>query len=97
MCSVYYIVYIFTGSVEQYVRKLDCFHYWNYALNVKYFITIWLLKDALVFVLIVLGKMRSAIGSAQLLISQKFQQFRELCEENLVSKFYCLSQNSAHL
>ncbi|XP_074543888.1 disks large-associated protein 1-like isoform X3 [Halichoeres trimaculatus] len=31
----------------------------------------------------VLGKMRSAIGSAQLLISQKFQQFRELCEENL--------------
>lgn len=36
-------------------------------------------------VLIVLGKMRSAIGSAQLLISQKFQQFRELCEENLVS------------
>ncbi|XP_077392217.1 disks large-associated protein 1 isoform X5 [Festucalex cinctus] len=31
----------------------------------------------------VLGKMRSAIGSAQLLMSQKFQQFRELCEENL--------------
>uniref|UniRef100_A0A8C2X442 Discs, large (Drosophila) homolog-associated protein 1b n=1 Tax=Cyclopterus lumpus TaxID=8103 RepID=A0A8C2X442_CYCLU len=31
----------------------------------------------------VLGKMRSAVGSAQLLISQKFQQFRELCEENL--------------
>uniref|UniRef100_A0A8P4G863 Disks large-associated protein 1 n=1 Tax=Dicentrarchus labrax TaxID=13489 RepID=A0A8P4G863_DICLA len=30
-----------------------------------------------------LGKMRSAVGSAQLLISQKFQQFRELCEENL--------------
>lgn len=38
-----------------------------------------------VSVLVVLGKMRSAIGSAQLLISQKFQQFRELCEENLVS------------
>lgn len=31
----------------------------------------------------ILGKMRSAIGSAQLLMSQKFQQFRELCEENL--------------
>ncbi|XP_061653858.1 disks large-associated protein 1 isoform X4 [Phyllopteryx taeniolatus] len=31
----------------------------------------------------VLGKMRSAMGSAQLLMSQKFQQFRELCEENL--------------
>uniref|UniRef100_A0A6Q2YLN8 Discs, large (Drosophila) homolog-associated protein 1b n=1 Tax=Esox lucius TaxID=8010 RepID=A0A6Q2YLN8_ESOLU len=31
----------------------------------------------------VLGKIRSAIGSAQLLMSQKFQQFRELCEENL--------------
>ena len=44
------------------------------------------LKNRLsVSVLIVLGKMRSAIGSAQLLISQKFQQFRELCEENLVS------------
>lgn len=41
---------------------------------------------ALVFVLVVLGKMRSAVGSAQLLMSQKFQQFRELCEENLVSK-----------
>uniref|UniRef100_A0A3Q1J062 Discs, large (Drosophila) homolog-associated protein 1a n=1 Tax=Anabas testudineus TaxID=64144 RepID=A0A3Q1J062_ANATE len=31
----------------------------------------------------ILGKMRSAVGSAQLLMSQKFQQFRELCEENL--------------
>uniref|UniRef100_A0A3B4YU55 Disks large-associated protein 1-like n=1 Tax=Stegastes partitus TaxID=144197 RepID=A0A3B4YU55_9TELE len=31
----------------------------------------------------ILGKMRSAMGSAQLLMSQKFQQFRELCEENL--------------
>uniref|UniRef100_A0A3Q2YUU4 DLG associated protein 1 n=1 Tax=Hippocampus comes TaxID=109280 RepID=A0A3Q2YUU4_HIPCM len=29
------------------------------------------------------GKIRSAVGSAQLLMSQKFQQFRELCEENL--------------
>lgn len=38
-----------------------------------------------VSMLIVLGKMRSAVGSAQLLMSQKFQQFRELCEENLVS------------
>uniref|UniRef100_A0A3Q0SEI6 Discs, large (Drosophila) homolog-associated protein 1b n=1 Tax=Amphilophus citrinellus TaxID=61819 RepID=A0A3Q0SEI6_AMPCI len=32
----------------------------------------------------ILEKMRSAMGSAQLLMSQKFQQFRELCEENLV-------------
>nr|XP_057924116.1 disks large-associated protein 1 isoform X2 [Doryrhamphus excisus] len=31
----------------------------------------------------ILGKMRSAVGSAQLLMSKKFQQFRELCEENL--------------
>ncbi|XP_067107771.1 disks large-associated protein 1 isoform X2 [Osmerus mordax] len=31
----------------------------------------------------VLGKIRSAVGSAQLLMSQKFEQFRELCEENL--------------
>lgn len=33
---------------------------------------------------LVLGKVRSAVGSAQLLISQKFQQFRGLCEQNLV-------------
>uniref|UniRef100_A0A3Q3DXB8 DLG associated protein 4 n=1 Tax=Hippocampus comes TaxID=109280 RepID=A0A3Q3DXB8_HIPCM len=30
-----------------------------------------------------LGKVRSAVGSAQLLMSQKFQQFRGLCEQNL--------------
>uniref|UniRef100_A0A3B4FAZ6 Disks large-associated protein 4-like n=1 Tax=Pundamilia nyererei TaxID=303518 RepID=A0A3B4FAZ6_9CICH len=30
-----------------------------------------------------LGKIRSAVGSAQLLMSQKFQQFRGLCEQNL--------------
>lgn len=32
----------------------------------------------------VLGKIRTAVGSAQLLMAQKFYQFRELCEENLV-------------
>ncbi|XP_034441587.1 disks large-associated protein 4 isoform X5 [Hippoglossus hippoglossus] len=32
----------------------------------------------------VLGKVRSAVGSAQLLISQKFQQFRGLCEQNVI-------------
>ncbi|XP_028327672.1 disks large-associated protein 1-like isoform X2 [Gouania willdenowi] len=31
----------------------------------------------------IVGKMRNAVGSAQHLIAQKFQQFRELCEENL--------------
>ncbi|XP_061651635.1 disks large-associated protein 4 isoform X2 [Phyllopteryx taeniolatus] len=31
----------------------------------------------------VLGTIRSAVGSAQLLISQKFEQFRGLCDENL--------------
>lgn len=41
----------------------------------------------------VLGKIRSAVGSAQLLMSQKFQQFRELCEENLV----CVTSSSARL
>ncbi|CAL8280770.1 unnamed protein product [Lota lota] len=30
-----------------------------------------------------LGKVRSAVGSAKLLMTQKFQQFRKLCEENL--------------
>lgn len=34
----------------------------------------------------VLGKVLSAVGSAQLLMSQKFQQFRGLCEQNLVSE-----------
>lgn len=38
----------------------------------------------IIFLSTVLGKMRLAVGSAQLLMSQKFQQFRELCEENLV-------------
>lgn len=43
----------------------------------------------------VLGKVRSAVGSAQLLMSQKFQQFRGLCEQNLV----CMMQHfhSTHL
>lgn len=31
----------------------------------------------------VLGKIRSAVGSAQLLMSQKFRQFQGLCEQNL--------------
>uniref|UniRef100_A0A673NJA7 Discs, large (Drosophila) homolog-associated protein 4b n=1 Tax=Sinocyclocheilus rhinocerous TaxID=307959 RepID=A0A673NJA7_9TELE len=31
----------------------------------------------------VLGKVRSAVGCAQLLMSQKFQQFRGLCDQNL--------------
>lgn len=31
----------------------------------------------------VLGTIRSAVGSAQLLMSQKFEQFRGLCNENL--------------
>lgn len=38
---------------------------------------------------LVLGTIRSAVGSAQLLISQKFEQFRGLCNENLVS--FCWS------
>ncbi|MEE6464386.1 hypothetical protein FKM82_006246 [Ascaphus truei] len=32
----------------------------------------------------ILDKIRGAVGCAQLLMSQKFYQFRELCEENLV-------------
>ncbi|XP_029538375.2 disks large-associated protein 4-like [Oncorhynchus nerka] len=31
----------------------------------------------------VLGKVRSAVGSAQLLMTKKFEQFRGLCEQNL--------------
>ncbi|XP_077405164.1 disks large-associated protein 4 isoform X2 [Vanacampus margaritifer] len=33
----------------------------------------------------VLGTIRSAVGSAQLLISKKFEQFRGLCNENLIA------------
>lgn len=47
---------------------------------------------------VVLGKIRSAVGSAQLLMSQKFQQFRGLCEQNLVciSPFCVDSTLQAH-
>lgn len=41
--------------------------------------------DQLNVCLSVLGKIRSAVGSAQLLMSQKFQQFYWLCQQNLVS------------
>lgn len=33
----------------------------------------------------VLEKIRSAVGSAQLLMSQKVQQFYRLCQQNMVS------------
>ena len=42
--------------------------------------------DQLNVYLSVLGKIRSAVGSAQLLMSQKFQQLYWLCQQNLVSK-----------
>jgi len=35
--------------------------------------------------LLALGKLRAAVGKAQLLTSKKFKQFRELCHSNLVS------------
>ncbi|XP_031717362.1 discs large associated protein 2b isoform X8 [Anarrhichthys ocellatus] len=42
-----------------------------------------LVKTGAAFVVSVLGKIRSAVGSAQLLMSQKFQQFYWLCQQNL--------------
>lgn len=36
--------------------------------------------------LLALGKLRAAVGKAQLLTSKKFKQFRELCHSNLVSE-----------
>lgn len=42
----------------------------------------------------VLGKIRSAVGSAQLLMSQKFQQFYWLCQQNLVSCRLCMFSNA---
>lgn len=46
---------------------------------------------------LVLGKIRSAVGSAQLLMSQKFQQFYWLCQQNLVSHFAQLFLKSLSL
>jgi len=37
----------------------------------------------------VLGKLRAAVGKAHLLTSKKFQQFRELCQRNLVTVACC--------
>lgn len=45
----------------------------------------WQLDDFSFISFVVLGTIRSAVGSAQLLMSQKFEQFRGLCNENLVS------------
>ncbi|XP_056283336.1 disks large-associated protein 2-like [Pseudoliparis swirei] len=42
-----------------------------------------LVKTGAALVVSVLGKIRSAVGSAQLLMSQKFQQFYWLCQQNL--------------
>ncbi|XP_040017125.2 discs large associated protein 2b isoform X3 [Gasterosteus aculeatus] len=42
-----------------------------------------LVKTGAALVVPVLGKIRSAVGSAQLLMSQKFQQFYWLCQQNL--------------
>lgn len=36
------------------------------------------------------GKIRAACGKANLLISQKFEQFKGLCWKNIVSGFACL-------
>ncbi|CAB1340702.1 unnamed protein product [Coregonus sp. 'balchen'] len=44
----------------------------------------------------ILGKIRSAVGSAQLLMSQRFQQFRELCEENQERRFAPPVPNKPH-
>lgn len=41
--------------------------------------------DCLLSPLPVLEKIRSAVGSAQLLMSQKVQQFYRLCQQNMVS------------
>ena len=34
------------------------------------------------------GKMRAAIGKANLLTTKKFRQFRQLCNENLVRRIF---------
>lgn len=44
----------------------------------------------------VLGKIRSAVGSAQLLMSQKFQQFYWLCQQNLVRQGYVLEMSTIY-
>ena len=38
------------------------------------------------FVFLASGKIRAAIGKANLLVNQKFKQFEELCYEHMVRK-----------
>ena len=40
----------------------------------------------LLFIILVLGKIQSAVGKTKLLINQKFEQFRQLCNKNLEDK-----------
>lgn len=46
------------------------------------------------FASVVLEKIRSAVGSAQLLMSQKVQQFYRLCQQNMVSESPSLPSSS---
>lgn len=41
-----------------------------------------------------IGKIRSAIGKANLLLDKKFQQFQKLCEDSIVSILFSLSNDS---
>ena len=43
------------------------------------------------FVFTASGKIRAAIGKANLLVNQKFKQFEELCYEHMVRKMYFTS------
>lgn len=80
--AAFYILFVYVSFFSS-----ECFFYRStYS---------WQLVDGLSFLsFVVLGTIRSAVGSAQLLISQKFEQFRGLCNENLVSgsiTFYWIS------
>lgn len=63
----------------------ECGVQWDIVVAQYVFLTNSVHLRVCVCVCAVLGKVRSAVGSAQLLMSQKFQQFRGLCEQNLVS------------
>lgn len=54
------------------------------SMNILSWCNVLVVFVVVVVVVSALGKIRSAVGSAQLLMSQKFQQFYWLCQQNLV-------------
>lgn len=76
-----------TNAIYSKSWKVFSFHFnplavmWTILTSTFYKLT---LKHTLLFHFLVLEKIRSAVGSSQLLMSQKVQQFFRLCQQNMV-------------